>query len=361
MTRDTGSSVGAPGEHAPDWEPHNLAVDTGGGRLDDTEHSEDAPLVTAVVTTYNRFNEATRAIESVLAQTYEPIEFIIVEDGANSGVENWLAEQGYDRARYVRHATNRGLPGARNTGIALASGEYLAFLDDDDSWKPERIERQVDTLQSVSDKAREDLGVVYCAVESRENGRITSIIPPKNRGELKEAIKREGPSTLQSSCLFSTEALVDVGGYDESLVSSVDHDVWLALAVEGYSAETVSEPLVISYETFADSMMTNTDDRIRGVKQFVRKWRPTYVEWFGLAESERRLQRYFARVIGRLAATKLISGNIHEARQAAAALFDQSDQTIYNFTTLVRLTVESAVKRFAPPALIRSLSTLRNR
>jgi glycosyltransferase involved in cell wall biosynthesis len=338
---------------------HKLAIDTGGGRLNDADPTDDEPLVTAVVTTYDRFEEATRAIESVLAQTYEPLEFIVVEDGNKSGVQEWIAKQEHEGVRYVRHATNRGLSGARNTAIALAEGEYVAFLDDDDIWKPERIERQVATLRSGRSGPSETLGVVYCAVESRKGGRIASVIPPKNRGNLREAIERDGPSTLQSSCLFSKRALVDVGGYDETFVSSVDHDIWLALAVAGYSAGTVPEPLVISYDTFAESMMTNTDDRIRGVKQFVDKWRPTYVEWFGRSEGERRLERYFARVVGRLAATKLVSGHLSEARRAMGAIFYRSDQTLYNVSVLTTLTAESAVKRFAPPSLVRRLSELR--
>jgi glycosyltransferase involved in cell wall biosynthesis len=347
------------GQVEAEWEPHELAVDTGDGRLDDTEPTAETPLVTAVVTTYDRFVEATRAIESVLAQTYEPVEFLVVEDGSESGVAEWLAENGHDSVRYVRHATNQGLSGARNTAIALAGGEYVAFLDDDDSWKPERLERQVSVLRTLSDDERDRLGVIYCAVESRDEGRVASIVPPENRGNLRDAIVRDGPSTLESSCLFSKRALVDVGGYDEQLVSSVDHDIWLSLAVGGYHAETVSEPLVVSYDAFADSMMTNTDNRIRGVEQFVEKWRPTYEEWFGAEEGDRRLQRYFARVIARLAATKLVSGSFGEARRAIEAVFERSDQTLYNVSVLATLTVESAVKRFAPPAMVRRLSALR--
>ena len=352
---DSGSNLNSDG-----WEPHTLAVDTGGGRLDETEPSREQPLVTVVVTTYDRFEEATRAIESVLKQSYEPIEFLVVEDGTESGIQQWLGEKGYDSVRYVRHATNQGLSGGRNTAIALASGEYIAFLDDDDSWKPHRIERQIELIRSLSEPERERLGVVYCAVEAREKGRIASIILPENSGNLRESIMRDGPSTLQSSCLFSKQVLVDVGGYDESLLSSVDHDICLSLAVHEYDAAAVAEALVISYDTFADSMMTNTDNRIKGVSEFVEKWRPTYIDWFGPREGDRRLQRYFARVIGRLAATKLVCGCFIEAKRATTALFDQSDQIGYNIAVLTVLTAEAAIKRFVPAPVVRRLSALQN-
>jgi len=107
--------------------------------------------------------------------------------------------------------------------------------------------------------------------------------------------------------------------------------------------------------------MTNTDARIEGVSQFVDKWRPTYHEWFGRTEGERRIQRYFARVVSRLAASKLVTGAFGEATRATRAVFTHSDQTVYNCRVLAVLTAEAAVKRFAPPVVVRHLSTLRRR
>ncbi len=341
------------------WAPHDLVVDTGGGRTDETAPSDDHPLVTAVVTTHNRFDEATRAIRSVRGQTYEPLEVLIVEDGTDSGVHAWLSSE-YDDVRYVQHATNGGLSAARNTAIALARGDYVAFLDDDDEWRPTRVERCVDRLQAISEEDRNHLAVVYCAVESRQDGRTISVVPPENEGNLAEAIRRDGPSTLQSSCLFRRSALIDVGGYDEWLRSSVDHDIWMALAVGGYDAATLDEPLVVSYDEFADSMMTNTETRIEGARQFVEKWRSTYHEWFGAAEGNRRIQRYFARVVGRLAAAKLVTGSLDDASTAVRAIFDKSDAVGYNVRVLAVLTAEAAVKRFAPPRVVRLASQLHN-
>ena len=336
-------------------------MDTSKRRIDEFERAPDYPLVTAVVTTYDRFEEAKRAIESARAQTYESLEIIVVEDGTNSGIENWVAEHGYDDIRYVKHDENQGLSAARNTAISMASGSYIGFLDDDDEWKPRRVERQVRKLGNLTPEQREQLAVVYCAVEAHENGRVASVIHPENEGNLREAIKRDGPSTLQSSFLFSKAALEAVGGFDEHLQSSVDHDIWLSLADHGFHACTVPEALVISYDDFSDSMMTNTDSRIKGVRQFVEKWRPTYYEWFGDDEGERRIQQYFARIIGRLAAAKFVTGELGEARKATRAIFDESDETAYNVRVLLILLAESAVKRFFPPAVVRFFSRARRR
>jgi glycosyltransferase involved in cell wall biosynthesis len=339
--------------------PHDLTVDTGGGRLDDLTPSEERPLVSVVVTTYDRFEQATRAIRSARSQTYAPMELLVVEDGTDSGVQNWLDQVGYDDVRYVRHATNRGLSAARNTALALTTGRYVAYLDDDDEWKSERVERGVGRFRDLSDERHDRTAVVYCAVESREGGTVASIVPPENEGVLADAIRRQGPSTLPSSFLFRRAALETVGGFDESLASSVDHDLWMALAVAGYQAQTIDEPLVVTYDEFVDSMMTDTESRIEGVTQFVEKWRPTYHEWFGNQEGERRIRRYYVDVIGRLFATKLVTGRFGEAQMSARSVLNVTDRRAYVLRSLGVRTIEAAVKRFLPAAVVRRLARVR--
>lgn len=341
-------------------DPHPLAVDTGGGRLDDRDPTIDRPLVTAVVTTYDRPTQAKRAIQSVQAQTYVPLEFLVVEDGTDTDLKTWLTENDYTNVRYVRHAENQGLAGARNTALALANGDYIAFLDDDDAWKPARIEYQMQLLSSLQDAERQETAVVYCGLESRQDGQIQSILYPENDGNLAESIRTHGASTVQSACLFDRTALLDVGGYDETLPSSIDHDIWMSLAVAGYAARTVETPLVISFDDFADSMMTNTDQRISGVRQYVEKWRPTYREWFGPKEGEQYAQRYFNQVIGRLAATKLVTGQLSESATALQAIFDQADTRQYAHAIVIFtiLCLEKMVKRFLPPSIVRTLTNI---
>ena len=280
-------------------------------------------LVTAIVTTYNRPQLFRRAIRSVLAQTYEPLQIVVVEDGSDSGAETWLKGEGLDRVTYARHPYNRGLAATRNTGLRLAAGDYVAYLDDDDEWKPPRIDQQVQLLKSLSNAERERVGVVYCGVEVHSpNHRLApSVMRPGNRGNLKEAIVRQGPTTLSSTCLFSKAALGQVGGFDETLVSSIDHDIWMALASHGYEAHAIDEPLVIVYGNGADRMTVNTAPRIQGVGVFIQKWTPTYIDWFGETEGRAFARRYFRRVVGRLAAENLVNARFVEAWQAIGALY----------------------------------------
>ena len=310
--------------------------------------------MTAIITTYSRPQLVQRAILSVLAQTYQPSEVIVVEDGSRSSTEDWLREPGMAHIRYIRHERNKGLAAARNTGLRLAGGEYVAYLDDDDEWKPERIERQIQYLEQLTPEERHQLGVIYCGQEVHFAGRSRiAVAHPKNEGNLRKAIIRQGAVTLGSTCLFSKRALLEVGGFDEALASSIDDDIWMALAVNGYDAHVVDEPLVISHEHhFRCRMTSDVASRVQGVQQYVEKWTPTYRAWFGERAGTRYGQRYFARVIATLAAKKLVGGSFSQAWQATQAIFANSRQVVYNLCALSRSVAVFAGHRFLPDRAI---------
>jgi glycosyltransferase involved in cell wall biosynthesis len=181
--------------------------------------------VTAAVTTYNRPKMVKKAINSVVSQSYCPLEIIVVEDGSQSKIQSWIEKKIDKKVEYVRHKKNKGLPAARNTAIERASGEYIGFLDDDDRWRPTRIEEQVHRLKKLSDSIRSRTGVIYAAAESIDEYGNSSINYPKNEGNLRKEIVKKGPRTTSSSFLFKISALKDVGRFDEKMPSSVDHDI----------------------------------------------------------------------------------------------------------------------------------------
>jgi len=108
----------------------------------------DAPRVSAVVPAYNVRGWLRAAVESLLAQTCADHEVIVVDDASTDRSTDVLADLADPRLRIVRHHANHGLPGARNTGLALARGAYLALLDADDLARPRRFERQVALLEA---------------------------------------------------------------------------------------------------------------------------------------------------------------------------------------------------------------------
>ena len=104
-----------------------------------------APAISVIIPTYNRANSVGKAIQSVLDQTFKDLEIIVVDDGSTDDSAPVLAAFG-DRIRLIQQA-NRGVSGARNTGVRAATGKWIAFLDSDDQWHSSKLEKQLDALQ----------------------------------------------------------------------------------------------------------------------------------------------------------------------------------------------------------------------
>src|SRR5438132_12765470 len=112
--------------------------------------TKTAPTVSVIIATHNRARLLRRAIHSVLAQTFEDWELLVVDDGSTDNTETIAVSLQDLRICYLRHEVNRGLSAARNTGIRISRGEYVAFLDDDDEWLPKKLERELEVFRSSS-------------------------------------------------------------------------------------------------------------------------------------------------------------------------------------------------------------------
>src|SRR5690606_19535755 len=120
-----------------------------------------------------------KAIASVRNQTYSNIELIVVDDGSTDDTPSVIEEFADSRLTFIRHERNLGASAARNTGIEAARGRYIAFLDSDDEWLPERIAAAVHRFRTSE---LSPLGVVSCGnIAIRANGRTTTTIP-RRRG-----------------------------------------------------------------------------------------------------------------------------------------------------------------------------------
>src|SRR5688500_9781977 len=106
------------------------------------------PIVSVVIPTYNRAHLIRRAIDSVVAQTFADWELIVVDDASKDDAEGVVRSYGDSRMRYVRHDVNKGASAARNTGLYAAHGEFVAFLDSDDEWLPEKLASQVELFRA---------------------------------------------------------------------------------------------------------------------------------------------------------------------------------------------------------------------
>lgn len=212
-------------------------------------HKADSPLVSVVIPTYNRADWLCEAVESVLAQTYAPIEIIVVDDGSTDGTPDMLAAR-FPAVRCIVQP-NAGVSAARNRGLAAAAGQYINFLDDDDLFMPDKIARQVARLE-----ADPELFLVHCRYHDvdaagHKLGRV-GVLP---EGEALPDLLR-GNFIWMSAPLIRREAVERVGGFDETLSTCADYDLWLRLAADGARFGCVQEPLGC-YRLHGASMVTD--------------------------------------------------------------------------------------------------------
>lgn len=216
-------------------------------------------LVSVVLPTYNRSELLPEAVNTVLGQTYENLELILIDDGSDDDTLEVLdrLEQNGDRIRVLTHDTNRGLSTARNTGIEASRGKYIAFQDDDDFWLPEKIEQQV----SLFEQADESVGLVYAqTLMSPEN-----LIEPwdetlwKQEGDLSRQAYLRDP-VFPDHGMVLRDALDNVGLYDEDQPSARDDtELWMRLA-QHYEFSLLDEMQMI-YRRQPDSMTRDWEQR----------------------------------------------------------------------------------------------------
>lgn len=193
-----------------------------------------APLVSAIVPTYNRLPYLREAVASVFAQTYDNWELIVVDDGSTDGTAAYLAGLGDQRVRVVRvdHCANPAR--VRNLGVGRANGFYLAFLDSDDLWRPSKLERQVAALARVPGRRWCCTGfalVDEAGVALRPAGGEPVVL----EGDILRSLVTTHAAVAISSIVVERGFLMEVGLFDEShrVAFREDYDLCLRLALHG--------------------------------------------------------------------------------------------------------------------------------
>jgi glycosyltransferase involved in cell wall biosynthesis len=190
------------------------------------------PLVSVVINVYNGEPYLAEAIDSVFGQTYENRELIVVDDGSTDGTAEVAGRYG-DALRYVRQE-NGGIGSARNTGIELAGGDYFAFLDADDRFVGDKLERQ---LAAFADDP--SLDMVF--------GHVREFLSPDLVPEVAARIRPpvdDAPWRMTNLMLVTREAYFRAGGFSETLKVGVGVD-WYARATEAGLAELVLPVVVL--------------------------------------------------------------------------------------------------------------------
>lgn len=231
------------------------------------------PKVSIIIPTYKRSSMLRRAIESVLNQSYSNIEVIVVDDNDSDSQyrkENELFMEQYatnPKVVYLKHNKNLNGAVARNTGIRVARGSYIGFLDDDDAFHKDKIKFQLKKLEELD----HSYGAIYCGYECfRGNKSITKSVPTEEGNLMKELFLMRWGTGSGSNVLFRKEVLDELNGFDPVLKRHQDWDVLLRM-FRKYKIAMVELPLLSIYK---DSRMNvpNVEIFIEVKKYFFNKF-----------------------------------------------------------------------------------------
>jgi len=205
---------------------------------------EQTLTVSVVIPTYNYGRFLGAAIESALGQSYPPLEIIVVDDGSTDDTPD-VAARYAGKIRYVRKE-NAGVSAARNTGVAHATGDLVAFLDADDRWLPEKLARQVPLFADAA------VGLVHAGsrIFDHDTGGILCELLPEESTDFHAALRWcciSAPSTVIRRRIFD-----EAGPFDQTIVEGEDWDMWIRIAAAGYKL-TGCRHVLVEYRTHASN------------------------------------------------------------------------------------------------------------
>lgn len=222
------------------------------------------PKVSFIITCYNGEKFIRRAIESTLNQTYPNSELIIVDDASSDSsiqIINLFRNENKG-IKAIFNRKNLGIAGAKNVGICAAKGEYLAFLEQDDEWFPNKIEQQVEVLASNSNVGLVSTGVIYCDLSGLEVAKTVSQHMFENGTE--RAIKNlfNKNYVYSMSCVaIRRKCFESLGLFDENLCWDDDYEYWFRVA-EKYALFFIEKPLVFKHVHQGNASRTQLEKMI---------------------------------------------------------------------------------------------------
>ncbi|MDJ0955568.1 MAG: glycosyltransferase [Arenicellales bacterium] len=215
--------------------------------MDQTQYFQRVMKVSVVIPTFNREKLLCRALDSVVAQSLQPFEIIVVDDGSTDSTQT-IVKNGYKEVVYI-FQPNRGVSSARNKGIKFASGDWLSFLDSDDEWLPTKLAKQAQALSKEPKHRICHTNEIWIRRDRRVN--------PMRKHEKSGGwiYKRCLPLCVisPSSVLVHRMVFESIGYFDEELPACEDYDFWLRMCAF-YPVLYLSEPLIKKYGGHDDQL-----------------------------------------------------------------------------------------------------------
>jgi glycosyltransferase involved in cell wall biosynthesis len=227
----------------------------------------EIPKVSVVIPAFNRASVVGNALQSVLGQSFQELEIIVVDDGSRDETAEAVRQIAQSDARIIliRHEANRGAQAARNTGIRAALGEWIGFLDSDDTWRSSSLELRMAAARSRNVQVVHSAGVVL-----RFGGgeRETLEVPALSGNVYRRLLREAGP--VFQALLVSAKALQAIGGLDEAIVAYQEWDTAIRLA-KRFEFAFVPEPTFVYDCRGTDTISKNLLQGAKGYEQILRK------------------------------------------------------------------------------------------
>lgn len=205
------------------------------------------PRVSVLIPTFNRATLLLEAVASVQAQSYSDWEIIVADDGSSDDTCQRLADLAEDRLEVLLFEHSGNPARLRNAAAAAATGEYLAFLDSDDLWHPNKLQRQLDALAAFRGASWSFTDFDRVDPEGQRVGRSLPRIPPEPQ-QLPTLVLGLRIGLTTPTVLVRRDLFMELGGFDESLSHCEDYDLWIRLALHADAAPVPEVLVVTRYE-----------------------------------------------------------------------------------------------------------------
>jgi len=236
------------------------------------------PEVSIILPTHNRSHLLVRSVGSVLSQTFQNYELIVISDGSTDNTDQIILNFHDSRIIYLKHETSKGASAARNTGIHKSKGKYIAFLDDDDEWVSNKLSMQIPVIRNSDPK----VGLVYTwSKYFNNNNEIIQYHKPVLKGNVflhmleKQAIG-SCPSIIIKRCIID-----DIGLFDISLPRGNDGDYWRRISYK-FEVDFVPRFLVNVYVGHTDRISINSKKNLINSLPANEKWLELFKETYSI-------------------------------------------------------------------------------